>query len=85
VIEAGLAEGRAASGLDQAQTEAGYLLAMRTLVDPERFPDAARLFAADPFQSDGAPAVPSPDADFDAGLETILDGIAVAVASSSSS
>ena len=84
LVEAGLAAGRAASGQDQAGTEAAYLAAMRALVDPARFPDAARLFAADPFGTGtgtdtAIPVPPSPEADFVDGLETILDGIAVAI------
>lgn len=40
---------RAASGRGHAQVEAEYGAAMARLVDPERFPEAAALFAAPPF------------------------------------
>jgi AcrR family transcriptional regulator len=81
LMDAALAEGRRAAGQDQAQAEAGYLLAMRALVDPDRYPDAAQVFAAEPFLSEDS-VPPSPDADFEAGLATILDGITVAIAAS---
>ncbi|TQM11618.1 TetR/AcrR family transcriptional regulator [Pseudonocardia kunmingensis] len=70
-----LAEGRSQTGMDQPQVEQDYARTMARLVDPERFPDAAALFATDPFAS----AAADPDPDFTFGLELILDGVATAI------
>jgi AcrR family transcriptional regulator len=73
-----LEEGRRHTGLDQVQAEHDYGRMLVQLIDPERFPDAAQLFAADPFES--APEQPADsDPDFTFGLELILDGIATAI------
>jgi AcrR family transcriptional regulator len=76
-----LAEGRRGSGLDQAQVERAYGRALAKLVDPERFPHAAQLFASDAFE-----ASPDDDGDVDHdfvfGLELILDGVAATIGTS---
>jgi AcrR family transcriptional regulator len=66
-----LAEGRG-EGVDQATAERDYGRALFRLVTPERFPEAAQLFASQVFES-------TSDDDFEVGLELILDGIAFAV------
>ncbi|MFC4563496.1 TetR/AcrR family transcriptional regulator [Nocardiopsis mangrovi] len=79
-------EGRRGTGLDQAQVERDYGRSLLGLVDPDRFPDAAALFASGVFET--APeAPPEPadgpgDHDFAFGLELILDGVAAAVRAS---
>jgi AcrR family transcriptional regulator len=77
-----LAHGRKGSGLDQVQAERLYGRSLSRLVDPDRFPETARVLASGVF---GAPARPprddpAADPDFTFGLERILDGAAVAVA-----
>lgn len=71
-----LGEARSDSGLSQEEVEANYGRSLAMLVDPERFPDAARLFAAEVFEP---PPEGSADHDFVVGLELILDGVAVAI------
>src|SRR5690606_35295404 len=71
-----MAEGRRASGLDQAETEQAYGRALVGLVDPARYPEAAELFSSDVFER---PPDPAEDHDFTFGLELILDGIAAAI------
>jgi AcrR family transcriptional regulator len=73
-----LEEGRRDTGLDQTQTEQDYGSQLVRLIDPERFPDAAQLFAADPFGSTPEQP-PDDDPDFTFGLELILDGVAAAI------
>ncbi|MEU8152806.1 TetR/AcrR family transcriptional regulator [Micromonospora sp. NPDC048986] len=80
-----LAEGRA-DGKGQADAERDYGRALARLVDPDRFPETARLFSSTLFE---APPSDTPDqaiadADFSLGLELILDGIAVRIAHSDS-
>ncbi|MFI0733270.1 TetR/AcrR family transcriptional regulator [Streptomyces sp. NPDC021225] len=75
-----LAEGRA-EGQGQADAEREYGRALARLVEPERFPETARLFSSTLFE---APPSDTPDeaiadADFSLGLELILDGVAVRV------
>lgn len=72
----GLEAGRADTGQDQAAAEQAYGRAMATLVSPERFPDAAALFASATFEDTG---VDTAQDDFDFGLDLILDGVAAAV------
>ncbi|EHR63840.1 TetR/AcrR family transcriptional regulator [Saccharomonospora cyanea] len=62
------------TGVSQSQAERDYGRALAALVDAERFPDAARLFASNVFEPAGEP----PD-DIDFGLELILDGVAAAI------
>ncbi|MCX5119659.1 TetR/AcrR family transcriptional regulator [Micromonospora sp. NBC_00362] len=78
-----LADGRA-EGQGQADAERDYGRALARLVNPDRFPETARLFASTLFE---APPSDTPDeaiadADFSLGLELILDGVAVRVARS---
>ncbi|MEV4117428.1 TetR/AcrR family transcriptional regulator [Micromonospora sp. NPDC049645] len=80
-----LAEGRA-EGQGQADAEREYGRALARLVNPDRFPEMARLFSSTLFE---APPSDTPDqaivdADFTLGLELILDGIAVRIARSDS-
>ncbi|MEU8301890.1 TetR/AcrR family transcriptional regulator [Micromonospora sp. NPDC048909] len=72
-----LAEGRRGSGLDQPQAEQEYGRALAGLVDRERFPEVAALFTSGLFES--APADDPEQADFDLGLDLILDGVAAAI------
>ncbi|MFC3994638.1 TetR/AcrR family transcriptional regulator [Nocardiopsis sediminis] len=74
-------EGRRGTGLDQAQVERDYGRSLARLVDPERFPDAAALFASDVFEAPAEqPAAGAEDPDFAFGLELVLDGVAAAIA-----
>ncbi|RAO28294.1 hypothetical protein PSN13_05525 [Micromonospora saelicesensis] len=78
-----LAEGRA-DGQGQADAERDYGRALARLVNPDRFPETARLFSSTLFE---APPSDTPDeaiadADFSLGLELILDGVAVRIARS---
>ncbi|REF36726.1 TetR/AcrR family transcriptional regulator [Thermasporomyces composti] len=75
-----LASGRRETGVDQAQVERDYARAMERLVDPERFPEAARLFASSVFERQpvGEP-VEVADREFEFGLNLILDGVAAAI------
>ncbi|WP_205325313.1 TetR/AcrR family transcriptional regulator [Glycomyces sp. YM15] len=72
----GLEAGRSDTGKDQAAAEQAYGRAMAALVSPERFPDAAALFASAAFEDTGADTA---QADFDFGLDLILDGVAAAI------
>jgi AcrR family transcriptional regulator len=72
----GLTEGRRGTGRGQAEAEREYGRAMVALVDPERFADAAALFASGTFEHTGAD---SGEKDFRFGLELILDGVAAAI------
>jgi AcrR family transcriptional regulator len=74
-----LEEGRRGSGRDQTQVEREYGRTLAKLVDPDRFPEAAKLFAAGAFESPPEPAADQPDPDFVFGLELILDGVAAAI------
>ncbi|SCE86715.1 regulatory protein, tetR family [Micromonospora viridifaciens] len=78
-----LAEGRA-EGQGQADAERDYGRAMARLVDPARFPEAARLFSSMLFEAPppDTPSTAIADADFSLGLELILDGVAVRIAQS---
>ncbi|MGW4767458.1 TetR/AcrR family transcriptional regulator [Nocardia sp. NPDC004278] len=75
VLASELEVGSRAAGLEQTQVEQNYGRDLVELVDPARFPDAARLFAADIWE---APRE-DPDADFTFGLELVLDGVAAAI------
>ncbi|WP_430499061.1 TetR/AcrR family transcriptional regulator [Micromonospora trifolii] len=78
-----LAEGRA-EGQGQADAERDYGRALARLVDPDRFPETARLFSSTLFEAppSDTPDTAIADADFSLGLELILDGIAVRIAPS---
>ncbi|MEU0060143.1 TetR/AcrR family transcriptional regulator [Streptomyces sp. NPDC006334] len=78
-----LARGRA-EGQEQADAERAYGRALVKLVDPERFPETARLFSsslfeAGPGEASDAEQGNASDADFAIGLELILDGIATRI------
>ncbi|WP_415646319.1 TetR/AcrR family transcriptional regulator [Stackebrandtia soli] len=73
-----MAEGRRGTGLDQDQAEREYGRALAKLVDVERFPEAAKLFGAEIFETPVAEPEPS-DRDFRFGLDLILDGVATAI------
>jgi len=77
-----LAEGSDDAGLDQARVEQDYGRTLAKLVDPDRFPEAAKLFAS-PFFTPPAeqPAEKPADDEFVFGLELILDGVAATIAS----
>lgn len=71
----GLEAGRE-TGQDQAAAEQAYGRAMASLISPERFPDAAALFASAAFEDTGEDTAQT---DFDFGLDLILDGVAAAI------
>ncbi|MFF8288988.1 TetR/AcrR family transcriptional regulator [Streptomyces sp. NPDC016309] len=77
-----LARGRA-DGERQSDAERAYGRALAKLVDPERFPETARLFSSALFETGPAHSSDAAigDADFTVGLELILDGIAARVES----
>lgn len=76
-----LEQGSRAAGLDQTQVEQNYGRDLVRLVDPDRFPDAAQLFASNVFEV----APEEPDADFTFGLELVLDGVAASIRRANSS
>ncbi|MFE7508256.1 TetR/AcrR family transcriptional regulator [Promicromonospora sp. NPDC057488] len=80
-LAADLSAARAGSGLDQAQSEQEYGRAMARLVRPDRFPEVTALFGSGLFEQEPPDQIAEegPDHDFRFGLETILDGVAVAV------
>ncbi|WP_084468084.1 TetR/AcrR family transcriptional regulator [Promicromonospora sukumoe] len=80
-LAADLSAARAGSGLDQAQSEQEYGRAMARLVRPDRFPEVAALFGSGLFEQEQPEQIAEegPDHDFRFGLETVLDGVAVAV------
>ncbi|MEU7182384.1 MULTISPECIES: TetR/AcrR family transcriptional regulator [Streptomyces] len=80
-----LAEGRA-EGQGQADAERDYGRALARLVQPERFPETARLFASPLFEAppSDTPDATIADADFSLGLELILDGVAARIGRSGS-
>ncbi|MDP9869237.1 MULTISPECIES: TetR/AcrR family transcriptional regulator [Streptosporangium] len=73
-----LAESRA-EDQGQADAERAQARALVRLVDPERFPETARLFSSTLFETppSNTPDETVADADFSLGLELILDGVAV--------
>jgi AcrR family transcriptional regulator len=77
-----LEHGRKGTGINQAETEARYRRNLVKLIDPQRFPEMARLFASGLFEAPPkvAKADPMADPDFTFGLERILDGTAVTIA-----
>lgn len=77
-----LAAGRRDTGLDQEEVERNYGRTMARLVDPERFPEASKLFGSGLFESSVEQPTDEPvDHDFDFGLDLILDGVAAAIRS----
>jgi AcrR family transcriptional regulator len=80
VLAQQLEEGRRGAGLDQAQVEQDYGRALVKLVDPGRFPDAAKLFASTLFEAPPERSAGEPGADdFAFGLDLILDGVAATI------
>jgi AcrR family transcriptional regulator len=77
-----LERGRKASGLDQRQAERRYGRSLMKLIDPDKFPETARLLRSGIFEAAPAPRRDDPASDpaFRFGLERILDGAAVAIA-----
>ncbi|MET8526794.1 TetR/AcrR family transcriptional regulator [Micromonospora sp. NPDC005172] len=73
-----MAEGRSGTGLSQADVERDYGRALAALVHPERFPEAAPMFAVGAFESEAGED--PEDQDFVFGLDLILDGVEVAIA-----
>ncbi|MEV8436013.1 TetR/AcrR family transcriptional regulator [Actinosynnema sp. NPDC051121] len=75
-----LAAGRAA-GQGRADAERDYGRALARLVDAERFPETAGLFASPLFEAPPSDLPDSliADADFTLGLDLILDGVAARV------
>ncbi|MFI6294872.1 TetR/AcrR family transcriptional regulator [Nonomuraea sp. NPDC050790] len=71
-LEQQLAQGR----LDQPRSEREYAIALGRLAAPDRFPEAARLFASTALH---ASAGQDPADEFMFGLELILDGIAALI------
>ncbi|RDI55885.1 TetR/AcrR family transcriptional regulator [Nocardia mexicana] len=67
-------------GRDQADVEHEYGAALARLIDAERFPESAKLFAANPFPESVEPDHDMAAADFRFGLDVVLDGIAAALA-----
>jgi AcrR family transcriptional regulator len=77
-----LAHGR--SGTEQGEVEEQYGRSLARLVDPQRFPEAAKLFASSTFDDAGpGSGDPADGPDFIFGLERILDGVAAIVESGS--
>jgi AcrR family transcriptional regulator len=77
-----LERGRAGTGIDQAHSEQRYGRSLMKLIDPDRFPEMARLFASGVFEASPGRVSddPTADPDFTFGLERILDGVAAAIA-----
>lgn len=79
VLTRQLAEGRRGTGVDQARVEQDYGRALASLVDPARFPDAAKLFASSTFEAHPDAGSDPADREFVFGLELILDGVAAII------
>ncbi len=75
-----------AEGQGQADAERDYGRALARLIQPERFPETARLLSSALFEASPSdtPDVTIADADFSIGLELILDGVAVRIERSDS-
>ncbi|APU18068.1 TetR/AcrR family transcriptional regulator [Actinoalloteichus sp. GBA129-24] len=73
-----LAEGRP-PGQTQAESEQQYAVAVRDLVDPERFPHTASMFASGVLAASDASSEETAREDFAAGLELVLDGLAARI------
>jgi AcrR family transcriptional regulator len=76
ILSQDLAAGRGPSTSESEQLRA-YRGALAERVTPERFPEAAQLFASNVFDPPGAPAEGT---DFTLGLELILDGLTAQLA-----
>ena len=80
VLTQQLEKGRRDAGLDQTQVEQDYGRALVRLVEPDRFPEAAKLFASPLFHTPPERVAGEPeDQDFAFGLELILDGVAATI------
>ena len=85
-----LEEGRP-SGSSQTEAEHSYARALRELITPDRFPHTAEMLTSAALLSPDEPAdadetvSPAVRADFDAGLELILDGLAARITDGSGS
>jgi AcrR family transcriptional regulator len=80
VLAQQLEKGRRDAGLDQEQVEQGYGRALVRLVEPDRFPEAAKLFASPLFHTPPERVAGEPgDQDFVFGLELILHGVAATI------
>lgn len=77
-----LERGRDGTGIDQAQAAQRYGRNLAKLIDPDRFPETARLFASGIFEAppERVRVDATADPDFTFGLERILDGAAAAIA-----
>jgi AcrR family transcriptional regulator len=80
-MERQLEAGARNAGLSRDQVEQNYGRLMTRMIDPQRFPDAAELFAAEPLAPGMSDDATPGDQDFTFGLELILDGIALAITS----
>lgn len=72
-----LEQARRAADLDEAQALREYSRDLTDLVEPERFPDVAELFASGIFTS--PEVADTTDEDFSFGLEIVLDGVAASI------
>lgn len=73
-----LEEGRP-PGDSVAKDKDGYARALRGLVTPDHFPRTAQMLTSEALRATDRPAESAARADFDAGLELILDGLAAQV------
>jgi hypothetical protein len=77
-----LAAGRSNTGRDAAEVARSYGRTLANLVDDDRFPEAAKLFGSNLFETTPAQtstAATDVDRGFTFGLQLILDGVAAAV------
>lgn len=74
-----LTEARRGMGLDEVQANRNYRRTLAVLVDPDRFPEAAALFAGPLFESPPDGDTDTDDQDFVFALELILNGVAAEI------
>lgn len=75
-----LEHGRRGTDLNQEQTERDYAQTLAGLVEPSRFPEAAKLFGSGLFESPpDRPSTEPEDHDFIFGLDLILDGVTTTI------
>lgn len=80
LLSQSLERGRRSSGLNQGEAERAYGRCLAKLVEPDRYPETARLFRSGLFETvEELPQDPAAHGDFVFGLERILDGVAVSV------
>ncbi|MEV4238763.1 MULTISPECIES: TetR/AcrR family transcriptional regulator [unclassified Nocardia] len=70
---------RRGTGLDEVQANRNYRRTLAVLVDPDRFPEAAALFASPLFESPSDGDTDAADQDFVFALELILNGVAAEI------